>query len=496
MNIFKRIKKPFVKKSKIKLSSFQNGLNLKLDENLTPLTYAVKFYNFSNKSGSLTKGLGLADFCQVLNQPDFSDLDEINVTKVFYSKKFNNSLNVNQDQLGIVSNDLNFYSIPLNSNQTFELTNHIGVALNNSDITAINYNLDGEDSTLISSPNDSLVVWPTENEIYRVIDCPRITSMCVHYERVFATVGDDENTIWFSDDLDPTNWSLSLTEAGFIKMQDDRGGCRKVISFNGYVYVFRDYGIARISAFGDQNQFSVSQLFVSSGKIYANSVVLCGNEVVFLATDGLYKFDGINCVKILDGLTPAFTSVDNQNCCATYFENKYYLACKFNYSDNTQAENTAYNNALIEVDLSKKTAIFMRGVDVKSLTAINCDNYRGVVVCAKKFSDSNYKIMALNQSGEAFGEALTKVWESPLTDLGYPESEKTLCELIVSTKTDITFVIENEKEDVKSFQISGSEKPKKINLIFKFNKLKFKIISNEKDCCVMTPFCLIKLSEV
>ena len=351
MNIFKRIKKPFVKKSKIKLSSFQNGLNLKLDENLTPLTNAVKFYNFSNKSGSLTKGLGLADFCTTLTGDSLTDLDEINVISVFYSKKFNNSLNANQDRLGIISSDRNFYSIPLNQNQTFELTNHVGIALNSADITAINYNLDGEDSTLISSKNDSMVVWPTENEIYRVIDCPKITSMCVHYERVFATVSDDETAVWFSDDLDPTNWSLSLTEAGFIKMQDDKGGCRKVISFNGYVYVFRDYGIARISAFGDQKQFSVSQLFVSSGKIYADSVVLCGNEVVFLATDGLYKFDGISCVKILDNLTPAFIGIDNQNCNAAYFENKYYLACKFNYFDNTQAENAAYNNALIEVDL-------------------------------------------------------------------------------------------------------------------------------------------------
>ena len=64
--------------------------------------------------------------------------------------------------------------------------------------------------------------------------------------------------------------------------------------------------------------------YSSSGKIYADSVVLCGNEVVFLATDGLYKFDGISCVKILDNLTPAFIGIDNQNCSAAYFENKYY----------------------------------------------------------------------------------------------------------------------------------------------------------------------------
>lgn len=69
-------------------------------------------------------------------------------------------------------------------------------------------------------------------------------------------------------------------------MIDERGALNRVISYLNYVYVFRDYGISRITAFGAQTDFSVSNLFVSSGKIYPRSVALCGDSVIFLRRTG------------------------------------------------------------------------------------------------------------------------------------------------------------------------------------------------------------------
>ena len=110
--------------------------------------------------------------------------------------------------------------------------------------------------------------------------------MCVHGERLFLTDSSNHNSLWFSDDFDPTNWNVSLSEAGFIDMIGEKGRLLKVISFGGYIYVFRSYGITRVTAYGNQKSFSVADLFVSSGKIRGESITVCGDCVLFFASDG------------------------------------------------------------------------------------------------------------------------------------------------------------------------------------------------------------------
>lgn len=96
---------------------------------------------------------------------------------------------------------------------------------------AVNYTLYGKDVVLICSPTDNMVVWDGENDAYFVENSPKITSMTMHYERLFATTSTDKYTLYFSDDLDPTNWNENITEGGFIQMLDERGELLKVISF-------------------------------------------------------------------------------------------------------------------------------------------------------------------------------------------------------------------------------------------------------------------------
>ena len=100
------------------------------------------------------------------------------------------------------------------------------------------------------------------------------------------------NTLWFSDDLDPTNWNISLDEAGFVEMADENGALLKVLSFFNYVYVFRSYGITRFYATGEQSRFSLMHLFVSSDRIIGDTVCVCGARILFLTQRGLFDFDG------------------------------------------------------------------------------------------------------------------------------------------------------------------------------------------------------------
>ena len=130
----------------------------------------------------------------------------------------------------------------------------------------------------------------------------------------------------------------------------------RVVSFNDYVYVFRDFGVARVSAYGDQTNFSVSQLFISSAKIYGNSVCVCGDRIMFLSRDGIMSFDGYTTQKLNLGIESLLINVTNENCSSLYYNGKYYLALKLNFDDGEQIGCESYNegyinNAIIEVDL-------------------------------------------------------------------------------------------------------------------------------------------------
>lgn len=118
-----------------------------------------------------------------------------------------------------------------------------------------------------------------------VEDAPPVTSMCAHGERLFLTDADGD-AVWFSDDFDPANWNVSLSEAGFIDFGGAGGRVLKAVSFGGYVYVFKSYGISKVYAYGEQNSFSASEIFVSSGKIRGDSITVCGNCILFSRPTG------------------------------------------------------------------------------------------------------------------------------------------------------------------------------------------------------------------
>ena len=503
---FLKSNKPSGLISKIKLSDFEGGLNLKKDENLLPIKYAFTTYNFSHDNGALTKGLGIADFASTLyGQGGVSEDAEVALSNIgsiigsFHAKKYDFDNSKRTDKLMFMSADKVLHYLPIDKEEIDPNTSGVETIPNlifSEKPVAINYRLNGQDCTIFSSASDPMIVWGLTDSIIKVADAPHISSMALHYERLFATVDGEQSSIWFSDDLDPTNWSVSLTEAGFIEMLDERGALKKVISFNDYVYIFRDYGITRLSAYADQTTFSVAQLFIASGKIYPNTVVLCGDVVLFLASDGLYRFDGLNCTKIMTNIENGFIGKNNASAVAGYFENKYYLAFNFAFFDDSfENEEDATNNCLIEINLDTMQAIFLRGADIIDINTVLCDNFNGVVVCAKKFGETSYKLGVIDHSGKIFGSTTHKVWITPQTDLGYPQRKKCVRNFFITSKTDMNIVVKDEENNETSIFVSGSAKPSTISTRIFGTKFSFEFSCDEDECNISNPNILIKMDN-
>lgn len=466
--------KPLLKKKvgdyKITFSAFASGMNSEVDEGILPYKYAKCCYNYQISNGALKDGIGFEPLTLPTNYEDLNNQREIlmepnqEIKKIWVFKYFDLDNNVPDYRLLFYTKDgtIKWTQLVANYPYTFNIAS---VIYSSGVPNAVNYRLNGQDYMIFSSPTDGMWKYTPNKMAEKIENGPSIASMCLHYERMFAIIENAErNRLSFSENLDPTNFNPSLDEGGFIDMQDERGKLNKVVSFNDYIYVFRDFGVARVSAYGDQTAFSVSQLFVSSSKIYANSVCVCGDKIMLLARDGIYSFDGYSTTKLNLGIESLLKNISNENCSALYYNGKYYLACKLNFNDNEQIGCESYsdgyiNNALIELDLKTGDINLTRGIDICSMLLIDDGNFSKVVACF----NGEYKgvIGQMTHDGKMFGVPLKKCWTTPKSNLGYPTQVKRIKEVFVKTKSPCQIGIQTEN-GTKIYNLNGANKTQRL----------------------------------
>lgn len=427
--------------------SFASGIDQKKAENILPIKNAKMTYNFSFADGALTAGIGFEKLsfpwlsieqAEALSQ----SLVQAGVASaIFYFRKYDFDELKWADKLIVFDKNLNAYYIDIFSEDACLLPMNIRFS---SQPFGVSYRLNSEDVFFLASETDNMLVWDGVNPIEVVADAPHISSMAIHFERLFVTTAGDRSEMWFSDDLDPTNWNVSLNDAGFIQMVDERGSLRKVISFNNYLYVFRDFGISRLSASSSQESFFLSHLFVSSGKIFEKTITVCGDRIIFLTTDGLYQFDGSSTTKILENLSNILEgSLESSSC---FLNGKYYLSCRVDFEDEYYDDNNKITNALFVLDVVSREYEIVRGLGFGSVLAVLFEKDPLVIVTTD--NPSLPIVVAATGFGNISSLPLKKVWRSAFSDLGYSNKSKTLRKLHATIEGSATITITSESESI------------------------------------------------
>ena len=479
----------------VDFTSFSLAPNTTKDQKLMPFARAYKSYNFDATSGALECGNGFADLKMPMfygdeqNERTILMPNNVEIKKVWHYKYYNN-LNAQKEHMVLFycSDNKVYYSYVISiSNVTFPISTDLSFT---STPTACNYRLGENDVMIFTSPTDNMTVFCPELELQVVESAPKIEKMCVHNERLFAVTHDDKQTLRFSDDLNPTNWTSSLTEGGSISFADGLGDIGEVVSFGDYLYLVRDYGITRLSTFGSQSDFCASNVFCSSAKIFANSCANCGDCLMFLSKDGVFAFDGSSAQKIDLGVDELFEGMYNENAAAAFYRGKYFLACRLNFDEGQiGCEYSTYqNNALIEIDLLASNFNITRGVDICSLASVEEANASKLVACFGSVFQT--KLGQLTNDGCLFGEPLEKLWQSPKTNLGHPNKKKFIRDLIISTTGPISVQIEAD-DATKTYQFSGSLKPQVVHPKMVCENVKISFSSCDETCHISWPRAVV-----
>ncbi len=454
-----------IKTKRVTLADFRGGMTGVLDDRLLPLSYARVAYNFNSQDGALKDGVGLSSlkfsngrFCKV----------EETIEAVYYYKRYQGGY---KDALLLYCSDKCVYYFEIfGEGEAVKLE---GVSFQTKPVGAW-YNYEGTDLYYLSTESEGLFVLDGTT-VKKAESVPMIRDMCIYNERLFITTGGDGTRLYYSDDFNPLNFSVSLEEGGFVDFQDGRGGLQKIISSLGYLYIFRSYGISRLTAYSDQTDFSVTHLFVSTGKIYPDSVTACSNGIIFLASDGLYRLTESGVSKILSDYDTFLNGCDNSDAKGLYFSGKFFLKCKMLIEGKSE-------EVVLVYDLSNDSSYICKNLKVKDFCSVLAENASMAIVVR----NNGKEVCTFDNSGRILGQPLTKVWETPITDLGVSGRQKTVKKIEMSTSVEVKVTVCSNRER-KTVRIKKGRGVSSENLSVRGEEFKFIFSTTSSGCEICAP---------
>lgn len=451
---------------KLKIDNFSTGVRADKSEGVLNISVADYISNLKIENGSIRLVTDMAVNEQLTGLFAGKNLAG---GKIFVYKRFNETSNVYENILLFFDTNFAGFYYKIGGTETEFLP--INVSFTATPV-ALNYRLNGKDVIIISSAKDSMVVWDGENVPEVILDAPKIKSMVIHYERLFAlSTGGDDTELRFSDDLDPTNWSVSVADAGNICMVDERGRLLKVVSFNDYIYVFREHGISRVYAnTALTSSFYVNHLFVSGGRVIEDSICLAGDRVLFLASDGFYCFDGGDTRKILTNIFEKIRFTGKER--AHFFNGKYYLACNFNFGD----EFSGANNCVIAVRLADMSVEILQFGEVVDFVDVTTNTDTKLLILTNILDKAIIEVSSKNLDSPM---GLSGEFKSVLYDFDDFDKTKTVRYIKTDAVGDGEVGLFNENGDSVSFDTAETNNKK--GVIFAGKKLGITVKSSDKN---------------
>ena len=470
---------------------FASTQNLEEDETTLKIGETKRVYNFISEDGTLKNGYGFKPLSMPTSETDIVNEVEIpiqgNMVKTIWKLKWYNS-----------ADDINCYYL-------FYFNDEANICYDNLFKTrfdtfilptsyaetpyATYYRKGGNDAIMLSGEGGNLMVI-TGSNTYTSETAPKVISCCNHYGKLFAITATARGTLVYNENPDILTWENEKTKD--LDFGDERGDLNKILSFNDYLYLFRDFGITKVSEYGSEDLFAVSHVYKSDAFIYPNTIAQAGDNVYFLEGESLKVFNGSSVKEIKLDCLGLLKGEDNRFAFGECFNGKYYLACRGNFNDGKAVgcegcEKGYKNNILMIIDPSSCHVDLIRGVDINELLALTNKFKSKLVACY--YNDNIGRIGEITTDGKLFGEKTEALWESGKTDFGYSGRTKRIKSFLIKTEGDCKVTFESEKQ-TKSFEVVGNEKVQKIRANVLGNQFKVKIESSHSDKVYISNFVL------
>lgn len=128
----------------------------------------------------------------------------------------------------------------------------------------------------------------------------------------------------YTKPCEPTVAAKTAGECGKIEIPSALGKIVGLGALKDFLYVFTEQGILRMRVRDGAENFSFEEVGYNGGKIFYDGVASGSGSILFMATDGLYLFDGRKAEKICRNLSIA-PSRENQSISGLYADGFFYM---------------------------------------------------------------------------------------------------------------------------------------------------------------------------
>lgn len=416
-------------------------------EDVGKLPLKTQGYNFIIENG-LCSGLGLRE----ITIPDAGSvmfLDGLEVKKAWSYRFFSDLAKAEIHLLILYCADKKLYRISLSADDLYALD--LGTLQINEVPEMLAYRIDNIDRAIFYNKNE-IVFWTSEAPPYVPNVSYKIKSAAVFANKIFAGLWGDEYRLRYCDVAVTPDFIITTApdeDAGEIKIRKEFGAIIKILNFFDCLVVVTEFGVLRVDI-SENGDFVLTECFLSDAKIYAETIVVCGNKILMLTSLGVYVFDGKKAKKsdILDILPYG----SHGKPIATYFDGKYYLALQMPFDSDVVGEEAIpgfVNNVLVMINPDTMHKDVMRGFDICSFTPVVEDNYAKLFVVTR----GSGSIGEFCADGEIFGVPLKKTFK--LLNFGADSiGKKVIRSVSLKGTLDCLLKIEGETDE-KIFNIEG-----------------------------------------
>jgi len=439
-----------------KIKNFMGGLNQAADDSALSVNQSRNAQNVDVASGTLKTISGYSKYV--------ASAVPAGVTRLMKFYKTNTTTGVVTSYLLAATAAAVYYW-----NTSTEAWTALGTGYSSGDWDFLNYQISATDVIIMGNGVDVMKKWDGTTFASLGGTPPVAKSISIHAERLWATgVKAYPNTVYYSDDLNPENWTGGEDAAGEIYLPTwDGGVCIGVSTIFSDLVIFKTNNIYRVVG-TYPSVYEVKEVYSSVGAIAERSIVSGGDKAFFLSKDGLYYYNGVSAYPLLGDMAkdivinPSYAS----QAVSIVYKNKLY--CAFPEGTSTT------NNAVFVYDLLNKNLMVWRGLAVSDFMEYEDDLL---------FTNATGYVNHFDKDATTFdGTAISAFWETPWQDLDAYRVTKTTDELYFYAsghgvlRVDVTFDGKTKTKNV-TLVSTGKLHTLPLNLEGRRFKMKFSNVS-------------------
>lgn len=451
---------PSVRRSRYDINHFK-GVDADTPEDSLSINYCSYGYNIRLYGGELSQSFGVGDarYTAGGNEVELPllDIQGQKIRRMHHYVRYDRATGETQDELIVFGTLHHYFRCPLT--HTGEFTYFLGVHNDSDETDFINYYMNEKDCCLIFAGSGGMYIYDGTEEYADYPDVPGMSSVCMHYDRVFGVSTDKPDTIYFSAPLKPYEFSPEAG-GGSISLMDEGGKILKIVSFKNYIYIFREYSVYRLTAYIDPTEYSLARVFTAKDKIRTDTIASDYSMMVFVSGNEMYSFDGYDVKKFFPKVAPLIEDASRAAGCI--FGNRYYLAAKMKIEGDVLVGDEcppglgiAVNNAIFAFDLYSDGTDIVRGVDVIGFLGVTNSVMQKLFL---RFGNNRGVLVGMvNDSGKLFTLPLHKHWRSPKSNLGEIADSKIVRRLYLYSLHDVDVTLIAD-DNVVTRKMKGSAK--------------------------------------